>query len=36
MAEMFFSKTGLKAFYACIIIYLYGDLWSAAQSCMFL
>eukprot|EP00045_Choanoeca_perplexa_P012749 m.141042 g.141042 ORF g.141042 m.141042 type:complete len:490 (+) comp16122_c0_seq1:176-1645(+) len=26
MAELFFSSLGVKAFYACIIIYLYGDL----------
>eukprot|EP00052_Salpingoeca_macrocollata_P027282 m.258748 g.258748 ORF g.258748 m.258748 type:complete len:484 (-) comp22722_c3_seq10:154-1605(-) len=26
MAEMFFSKIGVKLFYTCIIIYLYGDL----------
>eukprot|EP00730_Choanoeca_flexa_P002518 TRINITY_DN11078_c0_g2_i1.p1 TRINITY_DN11078_c0_g2~~TRINITY_DN11078_c0_g2_i1.p1 ORF type:complete len:489 (+),score=94.76 TRINITY_DN11078_c0_g2_i1:191-1657(+) len=26
MAELFFPSWGVKAFYACIIIYLYGDL----------
>ena len=24
MAELFFPSLGIKAFYACIIIYLYG------------
>lgn len=26
MATMFFSKTGVKLFYICITVYLYGDL----------
>lgn len=26
MAAMFFGKTGVYVFYACLAIYLYGDL----------